>query len=414
MCADRPAWTPAGARRWTWPVMVAATLAVAARCPADPAQQVSSAPSDLRQPVTAAQPITRQSIQDALQAGPQARQAMIDHLAGLLGDSSANQIHFNGGADPVYLHLTKFGRHAVPALKAVYAKGSKAARLEALQALGHMHDPSLRSFFLAETANDDPDLARVASWALIYVADESLADHFVEQLRSARSTRVRGYAALAVGDLAGRKHLRFFHRAIRDDDPAVVREALRVIGQVGDPSSAEAVLRRIEGQPLSTHWLPYAASALVQVGRREQGLKLLREGLDGEAGNWMVYATELGRTGDKDAWALLVEAMSRPANRPAERCKWLLEALGQTGDRRALAVLVAELGRIAEQDVVAVRAIEQITGLAFGLRYDTPEPQRDRILADVRRWWRRWSRARVADGQTARPEAAVPTTRPAQ
>ena len=505
MDAKRFAWASRPARWAGWVVLGSSVLAVAARCPGDPAPQASSAPSLGQQRTATAQPVTRRVILAAVDADPQTRQAMIDHLVGLLGNPRTNQIRFDGGADPIYLYLTRFGSDAIPALKKVCVQGSKAARLEAMQALGHMHDPKLRSFFLAEAANDDPDLARVASWALIYVADESLADHFIQQLRSAKNTRVRGYAALAlgrlgrkyvpvlmkvladpgperpdwleikdnssdlpgrhesvqrrspirirlagtprreiilalqqigdprgagaiieaydvdpsiraiavvaVGDLAPRKHLHFLHRAIHDGDPAVVREALRVLGQVRDPSSAGPILRRIEGQPLSTHWLPYAASALVQVGRREQGLKLLREGLSGEETHWMVYATELGRTGDQAAWALLVEAMSRPENRPGDRRKWLLEALGETRDRRALAVLISELGQTAELDIVAVRAVERITGLGLVLWYDTPEPQRQKILAQVRRRWARWSTTSASDRQEPTPHVPQPPSR---
>ncbi len=508
MDANRSAWASGPARPLGCAVLVGCVLAVAVHCPGDPAPQASSAPSLGQRRAATAQPVTRRAILTALDAGPQARHAMIDHLVGLLGNPRTNQIRVYGGSDPVYLYLTKFGPDAVPALMAVYDKGSKAARLEAMQALGHMHDPKLRSFFLAETANDDPELARLASWALIYVADDSLAEHFIQQLRSAGSTRVRGYAALAlgrlgrkyvpvlmkvladpgperpdwleikdnssdlpgghdpvqrrrpirirlagtprreiilalqqigdprgagaiieaydvdpsvraiavvaVGDLAPRKHLRFLYRAIHDDDPAVVREALRVIGQVGDRSSAGPILRRIEGQPLSTQWLPYAASALVRVGRREQGLELLRKGLFGEETHWMVYATELGRTGDRAAWAVLVEAMARPENRPADRRKWLLEALGETRDRRALGVLVSELGQTDQLDVVAVRAMERITGAAFGLWYDTPEPQRGQVLAKVRQWWSRWSTARASDRREPTVNVPRPTSRRAR
>ncbi|MCK4627029.1 MAG: HEAT repeat domain-containing protein [Phycisphaerae bacterium] len=360
-------------------------------------------------------------------------------------------ISYGWNVNPLYLKLLKFGKRAVPVLLEVYKDGNPLAKRSVVCALGHMHDPDLRDFFLKATREKDPRLSIIAHWSLIYLKDRELIPFFLKNLQDPRNPRIRGYAALAlakfqdkslikplrkalrikdkarreiilalqelnateavgdliemyydnpalesaplivvcVGKLDGKARVAFLTDCLKSRNPAVVIQALEALGQAGDKSCIPAVKRLLRSAPKKEVVLPVVGATLCRLGDKT-GLQILDRGLGGEWPNRLAYAYELGRLRKKAATGMLLEKLLSKDEIPEDLRRRILQALGDTGDKSVLPVLVSSLGKDHEGNYWAIKSIEKLTGLDFKCPWldSATETERKKIVENVRSWWR--------------------------
>jgi len=376
---------------------------------------------------------------------------VIKQLAARLGDPRRNRVHFRGGSDPVYLKLVTYGKLAVPTLRDVYRQGNRAAKKEALYALGHMNDPDLCDFFLKAADDQDRELRRIAHWALIYLKQRKLIPFFLATLKDKSDPTVRGCAALAlgkfqdkslieplcealqikdsarreaalalqqigskqavpelirayeddpsfmpvpvvvqvVGELDAGSNLEFFRACLRNKNPAVVREALEVLVRQVDKSAIPLIHGLIDAESPHPHVVAHAGAALYRLGDRA-GLDVLLAGLKRKDMSRNNFAYELTQLQDPTATRHLVEALSFEDS-DRENFKYgILLRLGDTGDKSVLKVLVAVLGENRSDNYAAIQSIEKLTGVKFDYPCVADDLEHQQGLQRVRNWWQEY------------------------
>ena len=373
---------------------------------------------------------------------------VIKQLAARLGDPRRNMIYFRGGADPVCLKLVKYGKLAVPTLLEVHEQGNRMAKMEALYALGHMHDPDLCDLFMKAADEQDRELKQIAHWALIYLKQRKLIPFFLATLKDKSDPTVRGYAALAlgkfqdkslieplcralqikdsarrevvlalreigskeavpelirayeddptvpgvvsvVGELDAGSNLEFFRACLHNKNPAVVREALKVLVRLVDKLAIPLIHGLIDAESTHPHIVAHAGTALYRLDDRA-GLDVLLAGLNREDMSRNNFAYELTQLQDPRATRHLVEALSFEDS-DRENFKYgILLWLGDTGDKSVLKVLVAALGENRSYNYAAIQSIEKLTGVKFDYPYLVDDFEHQRGLQRVRNWWQEY------------------------
>ncbi len=208
-------------------------------------------------------------------------------------------------------------------------RGSYRAKLRAIEALGEVGDERAIDELLEALAEDDPDVARAASYALVARDPDYASDRLAEALSSPNRRLAETAAATLVR--MGKEAVEALVGQLNSRSPQARRLAVESLGNIGEESVKKLLLPLLGTEP-EAEVRTAMAEALVRV--------------DGEAA-----AQELRRMARSDPdWFVRARAYSLLAEMNApEASKFLIEGLAE---------LEPDLGQLSEEGDVVERVSE--------------------------------------------------------
>ncbi len=267
---------------------------------------------------------------------------------------------------------------ALASLRELLQESDPGARAAAVEALGQMQGAEVVDALLAALGDTNEEVRKAAVVALGRRKELRAGEPLIQVLAERTNPAwLRGEAARALGQIAGRAAVPELMRGAADEDAFVRKCSASALGGLGDESAVPALLPLLEAPEKDVreagaaalgklkareavpNLLPLlggpdeavrqaAGQALGEIadpGSVEALAQVLRDGI---AGARQVAAEVLGKMGGARAVSPLSEALGRDADKEVrETAAW---ALGQLGDARALGPL-REATKDAEKDV---------------------------------------------------------------
>jgi RNA polymerase sigma factor (sigma-70 family) len=200
-----------------------------------------------------------------------------------------------------------------------------------MDGLGHARRrarPELIPALERELATPDPEMRRLAVWALGSVADGRGLE-LLEQAIQGPDDRIRGTAANALRRAGGASAMPLLERLLRHQDKAVAHGAMKALGNVGNDRACALI-----EQALGSEDHLMFASALMALGRvgGPRAGTLLAGCLNPPKDEQGLCLQLLGRVGNASHAALLLPALANPSSH-WRRCA--AEALLRIGGEQA-------------------------------------------------------------------------------